>query len=226
MMRDAYLADPDPERYDPRMYVAEIRAVFPTQVRSEAPPPEGLRVRTSIRGGRCTAAGPGWNGSPILSAAGWPLPPTQSTRTRATRRSRRPARQTIEARSNTIVNCWRPAATFPAGYGVLAGALSSVPNTWKQSEGWRRCGQSAGPCIRCRVVERGSNLDQTPVMCPSRWRGPCSEQWHPLYAVRPAAVDRGLAFDFVKNRPGFHGGSQSTEDEGRGCTEEVPGRAA
>ena len=28
------------------------------------------------------------------------------------------------------------------------------------------------------------------------------------------------------NRPGFHGGSQPTEDEGHGCTEEVPGRAA
>lgn len=48
VMRDAYLADPDPERYDPRMYVAEVRAVFPTQVRGGTGTSGGLRVRTTM----------------------------------------------------------------------------------------------------------------------------------------------------------------------------------
>ena len=37
---------------------------------------------------------------------------------------------------------------------------------------------------------------------------------------------RVTSFRVRLNRPGFHGGSQPTEDESHGCTEEVPGRAA
>lgn len=47
-MREAYLADPDPERYDPRMYVAEVRATFPTRIPGGAEPSGGLRVRTTM----------------------------------------------------------------------------------------------------------------------------------------------------------------------------------
>jgi len=51
----------------------------------------------------------------------------------------------------------------------------------------------------------------------------------PGVAVNPAAVaamaKRGIDISKV-NRPGFRRGSNPTEDEGCGCTEEVPRRAA
>src|SRR4051794_837221 len=36
------------------------------------------------------------------------------------------------------------------------------------------------------------------------------------------ATATGFAMPHLLSRPGFHGGSQSTEDESHGCTEEVP----
>lgn len=48
VMRDAHLADPDPERYDPRMYVAEVSARFPAEVPWATAPVGGLRVRAAM----------------------------------------------------------------------------------------------------------------------------------------------------------------------------------